>query len=140
MSSAVRPVDITPFGKEPGWSQVIPSSVPDADSFFRIVKGEKGKVAFHTELILRFAYGAIVPWVTRIDDVTLRAIAGPDMAVLHTPARMRGENFKTIGDFTVTPGEEQYAEMVGAAAIVCRGAAMPVLVGEVQETVLPTAG
>jgi GH15 family glucan-1,4-alpha-glucosidase len=72
----------------------------------RIVKGEKGKVAFHSELILRFATGAIVPWVTRIDDVTLRAIAGPDMAVLHTPARMRGENFKTIGDFTVTPGEE----------------------------------
>ena len=72
----------------------------------RIVKGEQGKVAFHSELILRFANGAIVPWVTRVDDVTLRGIAGPDMAVLRTPARMRGENFKTVGDFTVQPGEE----------------------------------
>ena len=72
----------------------------------RLVRGEKGKVAFHSELVLRFANGAIVPWVTRVDDVTVRGIAGPDMAVLRTPARMRGENFKTVGDFTVTPGEE----------------------------------
>ena len=60
----------------------------------RIVKGEKGKVAFRSELVLRFDNGAIVPWVTRIDDVTLRGIAGPDMAVLRTPACMRGENLK----------------------------------------------
>jgi GH15 family glucan-1,4-alpha-glucosidase len=55
---------------------------------------------------LRFAYGAIVPWVTRIDDTSIRGIAGPDMAVLRTLAPMRGENFKTVGDFTVAPGEE----------------------------------
>ncbi len=29
-----------------------------------------GASAFKSELILRFGYGAIVPWVTRIDDVT----------------------------------------------------------------------
>lgn len=72
----------------------------------RIVKGESGRIPFHSELILRFSYGAIVPWVTRIDDVTIRGIAGPDMATLRTPARMRGENFKTIGEFVVTPGNE----------------------------------
>ena len=53
----------------------------------RIVKGERGKVTFRSELILRFAYGAIVPWVTRIDDTSIRAIAGPDMAILRTLAR-----------------------------------------------------
>lgn len=72
----------------------------------RIVRGEKGTVTFHSELILRFAYGAIVPWVTRIDDATIRGIAGPDMVVLRTLARMRGENFKTVGEFSVSPGEE----------------------------------
>src|ERR1041384_2945982 len=72
----------------------------------RIVKGERGRIAFKSELILRFAYGAIVPWVTRIDDVTMRGIAGPDMAVLRTPVRVHGENFKTVGDFPVGPGEE----------------------------------
>ncbi len=72
----------------------------------RLVVGERGRVDFHSELILRFGYGAIVPWVTRIDDTTMRAIAGPDMVVLHSPVRMHGENFKTVGDFTVAAGEK----------------------------------
>jgi GH15 family glucan-1,4-alpha-glucosidase len=71
----------------------------------RIVTGERGAVVFHSELVLRFGYGAIVPWVTRVDDRTLRGIAGPDMAVLRSPARMRGENFKTVGNFEVAAGE-----------------------------------
>ena len=71
----------------------------------RIVTGERGAVAFHSEFVLRFGYGAIVPWVTRVDDRTLRGVAGPDMAVLRSPARMRGENFKTVGNFEVTAGE-----------------------------------
>ena len=71
----------------------------------RIVIGERGSVAFRSELILRFGYGAIIPWVTRADDKSLRAIAGPDMAVLRSSAEMRGENFKTVGEFTVTAGE-----------------------------------
>jgi GH15 family glucan-1,4-alpha-glucosidase len=77
-----------------------------AANLVRIVRGERGRVDFHSELILRFSYGSIVPWVTRIDDVTLRAIAGPDMAVLRTPTRMRGENFKTVAEFAASPGEE----------------------------------
>ena len=72
----------------------------------RLVVGERGRVAFHSELVLRFGYGAIVPWVTRMDETTMRAIAGPDMAVLHSPIRMRGENLKTVGDFTVAAGEK----------------------------------
>ena len=37
----------------------------------RIVKGERGSVAFHTELVLRFGYGAIVPWVSRMEHGTI---------------------------------------------------------------------
>jgi GH15 family glucan-1,4-alpha-glucosidase len=58
-----------------------------------------------TELVLRFGYGAIVPWVTRLDDGTLRAIAGPDMALLRTPVKLVGHNMKTVGEFTVHAGE-----------------------------------
>src|SRR5262249_39966727 len=43
----------------------------------RLVRGERGRVSMRMELILRFGYGATVPWVTRIEDQTLRAIAGP---------------------------------------------------------------
>ena len=71
----------------------------------RIVAGERGSVAMRSELVLRFGYGANVPWVTRMDDGTLRAIAGPDMAVVRTPVRMHGEDFKTVANFTVAAGE-----------------------------------
>ena len=72
----------------------------------RVVKGERGNVTFGSELIVRFGYGAVVPWVTRIDNETVRLVAGPDMLVLRTPVEMHGENFKTVGEFTVSAGEQ----------------------------------
>jgi GH15 family glucan-1,4-alpha-glucosidase len=71
----------------------------------RMVVGERGRVPFHAELILRFGNGATVPWVTRIDDNSLRAIAGPDMVVLHASVPAHGEDLKTVADFTVGAGE-----------------------------------
>ncbi|MGH6665406.1 MAG: glycoside hydrolase family 15 protein [Pseudolabrys sp.] len=72
----------------------------------RLLVGERGHIHFRGELILRFGYGAIVPWVTRVDDRTLRAVAGPDMAVLRSSVHLHGENFKTVGEFTVSAGEK----------------------------------
>jgi GH15 family glucan-1,4-alpha-glucosidase len=57
------------------------------------------------ELVLRFDYGRSVPWVTRLDDGALRAISGPDMVILRTKAPIRGENMKTVSEFTVAEGE-----------------------------------
>ncbi len=71
----------------------------------RIVRGTRGFVRMHMDLILRFDYGQSVPWVTRLDDGTIRAIAGPDMVVLRTPVELRGENLKTVSDFTVAEGQ-----------------------------------
>jgi len=52
----------------------------------RIVVGRRGRVAMEMEFILRFDYGYSVPWVTRLpDEGGIRAIVGPDMAVLRTP-------------------------------------------------------
>ena len=68
----------------------------------RLVVGTRGKVAIKTELILRFGYGAIVPWVTRLEDGALRAIAGPDMVILRTPVHLRGAEMTTVGEFTVS--------------------------------------
>jgi GH15 family glucan-1,4-alpha-glucosidase len=67
----------------------------------RLVIGTRGKVTMGTELILRFGYGAIVPWVTRLEDGALRAIAGPDMMILRTPVQLRGVDMTTIGEFTI---------------------------------------
>jgi len=74
-------------------------------SVVRLVVGERGRVTMCTELVLRFGYGAIVPWVTRLEDGTLRAIAGPDMVVLRTPVHLKGRNLRTVGEFTVAAGE-----------------------------------
>jgi GH15 family glucan-1,4-alpha-glucosidase len=71
----------------------------------RIVRGVEGKVEMKVELVLRFDYGRSVPWVTTLNDGTLRAIAGPDMATLRTDVPLHGENLKTVSEFTVHKGE-----------------------------------
>ena len=71
----------------------------------RLVVGESGHVTMCVEIVLRFGYGSIVPWVSRLPDRTLRAVAGPDMVLLTTPIDVHGENFKTVGEFTVSAGE-----------------------------------
>ncbi len=71
----------------------------------RFVIGTRGQVAMHTELILRFGYGAVVPWVSRVENGALRAIAGPDMVVLHTPVHVSGKDLTTVGEFTISRGE-----------------------------------
>jgi GH15 family glucan-1,4-alpha-glucosidase len=77
----------------------------DHSTIVRYVIGTRGQVAMHTELILRFGYGAVVPWVTRVETGALRAIAGPDMVVLHTPVHVRGKDMTTVGEFTINRGE-----------------------------------
>jgi GH15 family glucan-1,4-alpha-glucosidase len=71
----------------------------------RLVRGQRGQVAMSCELVLRFNYGSSVPWVTRLDDGALRAIAGPDMTVLRTPVELHGDDLKTVGKFLVSEGE-----------------------------------
>ena len=71
----------------------------------RLVIGERGQVAMGTELILRFGYGSVVPWMEKLEDGTLRAIAGPDMVVLRTPVVLAGRDLTHAGEFTVAAGE-----------------------------------
>jgi GH15 family glucan-1,4-alpha-glucosidase len=71
----------------------------------RLVRGLSGQVAMRTEFILRFDYGSVVPWIERLEDGGLCAIAGPEMAVLRTVVPLRGEEFATVGEFTVGAGE-----------------------------------
>ena len=59
----------------------------------RIVKGLHGEVSMRTEIIVRFDYGAIVPWVSQQDDGRLQFIAGPDKVLLDTNIETRGEAF-----------------------------------------------
>ncbi len=96
----------TEFKTATGSATVIDFMPPaDGADLVRIVIGRSGRVAFRTELVVRFNYGAIVPWVNRLDDGTINAIAGPERLVLRTPVELYGEDLKTMGDFTVDAGQ-----------------------------------
>jgi GH15 family glucan-1,4-alpha-glucosidase len=71
----------------------------------RVVEGVRGRVAMRMELVARFEYGSVVPWVRRLPDDTLTAIAGPDALCLRTPVEHRGKDFTTVADFTVGAGD-----------------------------------
>ena len=69
----------------------------DGADLVRIVAGQSGRVVFQTELVVRFNYGAAVPWVNRLEEGAISAIAGPERLVLRTPAALYGEDLKNSG-------------------------------------------
>ena len=71
----------------------------------RRVTGLEGRVRMRIELVARFDYGRTVPWVSRLEDGSLRLIAGPNMLVLRTAVPLRGEDLATVGEFVVAAGE-----------------------------------
>ena len=70
----------------------------------RIARCVRGTVNMQLELIVRFDYGSVVPWVRTIDGV-LRAVGGPDAIALWTPVELRGEGLTTRASFTLREGE-----------------------------------
>jgi GH15 family glucan-1,4-alpha-glucosidase len=85
-----------------------------ASDLVRIVRGDHGTVTMCAELILRFGYGTVIPWVARLDRHTLRAIAGPDMVLLRSTVPLHGEGFKTVGEFSISAGKSVAFTMVHA--------------------------
>jgi GH15 family glucan-1,4-alpha-glucosidase len=97
----------TEFITETG-SAVVVDFMPPLDraaDLVRIVIGRSGEVMFRAEILVRFDYGATVPWVTRAEDGTIDAIAGPERVMLRTPVDLRGQDLKTTGEFMVSAGQ-----------------------------------
>ncbi|MBR0931811.1 glycoside hydrolase family 15 protein [Bradyrhizobium jicamae] len=77
-----------------------------ASDVVRLVRGISGRVKMHLELVIRFGFGADVPWVKKNPDGEgLLAICGHDMTVLRTPVETRGKDLTTVADFEVGAGE-----------------------------------
>jgi GH15 family glucan-1,4-alpha-glucosidase len=72
----------------------------------RIVEGLSGTVRMCMELIVRFDYGSIVPWVRRVDDLLLLT-AGPDTLELAASVKVEGRNMKTAAEFSVRKGQRE---------------------------------
>jgi GH15 family glucan-1,4-alpha-glucosidase len=70
----------------------------------RLVEGVRGEVPMRMELIIRFDYGSIVPWVHKVDG-GISATAGPDTIRCLAPVALHGENLHTVGEFKVSEGQ-----------------------------------
>ena len=55
----------------------------DTPDIVRIVESLDGEVPMRSELVIRFDYGSIVPWVRRVDHARV-AVAVPDALCLRT--------------------------------------------------------
>jgi len=99
----------TTFETETGTVTVI-DFMPRSDGeeyvdLVRIVRGDRGSVHMKAELVIRFGYGRIAPWVRR-QNYGLRAVAGPDAVELRTPVGLHGMGQTTLGEFTINEGDQ----------------------------------
>jgi GH15 family glucan-1,4-alpha-glucosidase len=77
----------------------------DVPDLLRLVIGKRGQVAMKLELVIRFDYGSVIPWVTSTER-GINAIAGPDRLSLRTDIPLRGEDLKTVSEFAVNDGQK----------------------------------
>jgi GH15 family glucan-1,4-alpha-glucosidase len=80
----------------------MPPRVKEPD-LVRIVEGVRGTVPMQMQLVIRFDYGRIVPWVRTIDE-RLVAIGGPDALTLVTAVPTYGKDLTTRATFSVHEG------------------------------------
>ncbi len=78
-------------------------------SLVRRVQGLSGSVLMHHEIKVRFGYGTVLPWMSRMTDVqgrkVLRAVAGPDALVLRGDVLPTATDHRHSGEFTVVAGQ-----------------------------------
>ncbi|HEY3851093.1 MAG TPA: glycoside hydrolase family 15 protein [Steroidobacteraceae bacterium] len=90
---SVRVTDFMPLSDE-RWDAV------------RLVEGLRGQVPLAMELVVRFDYGSVVPWVRKVDGVLL-ITAGPDTLELTGSIPVEGKGLKTVATFTVEAGQRE---------------------------------
>jgi GH15 family glucan-1,4-alpha-glucosidase len=96
----------TEFETESGSVMLVDCMTPrdEVPQVVRMAVGRRGQVRMRMELVIRFDYGSVIPWVRRTKR-GISAIAGPDMLTLCTEVPVRGEGLTTLGEFTVSEGQ-----------------------------------
>jgi GH15 family glucan-1,4-alpha-glucosidase len=97
----------TTFETENGSATLVDCMIPGSEmpELLRVAVGTRGQIRMKLELVIRFDYGSVVPWVRRIDG-GISAIAGPDMVRLRSDVPLQDENMKTGAEFTVSEGQK----------------------------------
>ncbi len=71
----------------------------------RLVEGRRGSLEMSMRLWLRFDYGAVIPWVSRLARGVVEAVAGPNRVVLRFPVPLAGEGLSSKAAFAVSAGQ-----------------------------------
>ena len=97
----------TTFETENGAVTLIDCMLPrtGVPELLREVVGVRGQVQMKLELVIRFDYGSVVPWVRHAEN-GISAIAGPDMIRVRADVPLHRENMKTGAEFTVSEGQK----------------------------------
>lgn len=93
-SGAVSLIDFMPIREDRRFSELV-----------RLVIGRRGQVRMRMDLVFRFDYGRVVPWVTKYGNGVLRAVAGPHAVLVTSAVPTRGEDYSTVAEFTVSEGQ-----------------------------------
>ena len=96
----------TEFVTDHGVARVI-DFMPPRTSFpqvVRLVEGVRGQVPMEMDLVIRFDYGSIVPWVRKIEG-GIRSVAGPDTVDCVSEVDLRGQDLRTVATFTISEGQ-----------------------------------
>lgn len=84
-------------------------------SLARRIEGISGCVPMRQELVVRFGYGDVLPWVRRTHEAGgpgILAMAGPDALLLRGTHLPRAADHRHYGEFTVDAGEKVDLELV----------------------------
>jgi len=98
----------TEFTTDGGVLRVTDFMLPmdDGPSLFRIVRCVSGRVSVRSELVVRFDYGSIVPWVTATGD-GLQMVAGPDGLRFHSTEPVHPVGETSVVEFALDAGEHR---------------------------------
>jgi GH15 family glucan-1,4-alpha-glucosidase len=81
----------------------------------RMVQCTEGQIDMRMDLVMRFDYGSVLPWVTR-SGTLLTAIAGPDALSLWASVDVKGEDLTSVSEFTMTKGTSEFFELTWFAS------------------------
>jgi GH15 family glucan-1,4-alpha-glucosidase len=70
----------------------------------RIVQGIDGEIRLRSELVARFEYGSLAPWIVTEQDCSQLAVCGADAIVLRGMVPLRRERRGIVSEFTVRAG------------------------------------
>lgn len=74
-------------------------------SIHRRVEGRSGVVTVDMELVVRFDYGAVTPWVRATGD-GLTMVGGREALRFHSPVTLVGHDLRTHASFDVVAGQQ----------------------------------